>query len=170
MIHPKLKVKLCALAAEQRIIRQMEQKIKQQMDNCRIKVEVAVPTLLPGSVKFLDNPTTTKFGWQTTTRIKGAAQEHIGHILEHHEDLMALKEHRIGTNGRGGLRLESRHTSLAYGFLRGTPYQNIEQWHRPGNAPDLDKIHDMIERFGGPMNRGELDTWYVEPPEDRLAA
>lgn len=52
-----------------------------------------------------------------------------------------LAEHR-----RGVVRFEARHTLLAYGFLRGLEYHQMEQ--KASEAPDWAKVKRMIERYG----------------------
>lgn len=52
-----------------------------------------------------------------------------------------LAEHR-----KGIVRFEARHTYLAYGFLRGLEYHQIEQ--KASEAPDWAKVKRMIERYG----------------------
>lgn len=61
---------------------------------------------------------------------------------ERRKDLQSLlAEHR-----RGIVRHEQRHTLLAYGFLRGTPYLAIEP--KCHEKPDGAKIWKMIDRYG----------------------
>lgn len=52
-----------------------------------------------------------------------------------------LYRHRIDV-----VRLESRHTNLAYGFLRGIDYHRMEQ--KAKEAPDWTKIRKMVEKYG----------------------
>ena len=78
---------------------------------------------------------------------------------EHRKMLMGLKRHRIGWTGNGGLRWETRHAHLAYAFLRDTPYRKLEERVHSGNHPDPEKIHKMVERFGGSRNAGEVEEW-----------
>lgn len=73
---------------------------------------------------------------------------------EHLEVLGDLIAHR-----RGPVRYEARHSGLAYAFLRNVPYRKAENKTREGNAPDMDKIHKMVVRFGGERNQGEVEAW-----------
>jgi len=86
-----------------------------------------------------------------------ATQEN--HRAEHREVQCQLRLHRKGVDGNGGLRWEVRHSNLAYAFLRSVPYRQVEEKYHAGNAPDMDKIHKMVERFGGPRNAGEVEEW-----------
>ena len=52
-----------------------------------------------------------------------------------------LALHRTGI-----VRREARHTHLAYGFLRGLEYRQME--HKAFEAPDWAKVRRMIERYG----------------------
>lgn len=52
-----------------------------------------------------------------------------------------LREHRIDI-----VRYETRHSLLAYGFLRGTPYKQIES--KCDQKPDTEKVWRMIARYG----------------------
>jgi hypothetical protein len=53
----------------------------------------------------------------------------------------SLYRHRIDV-----VRYEARHTNIAYGFLRGRTYAEIE--NKPRTAPNWDKIRRMIEKYG----------------------
>lgn len=52
-----------------------------------------------------------------------------------------LYRHRIDV-----VRVEARHTQLAYGFLRGRTYQQIE--HKAQVEPNWAKVRKMIEKYG----------------------
>ena len=54
---------------------------------------------------------------------------------------IGLREHRIGI-----VRHEARHSHLAYGFLRGRAYLEIE--NKASEAPDWAKVRKMVEKFG----------------------
>lgn len=43
------------------------------------------------------------------------------------------------------VRSEARHTHIAYGLIRGRPYERIE---KPLKAPSWDKVKAMIKRYG----------------------
>jgi hypothetical protein len=53
----------------------------------------------------------------------------------------ALREHRIGI-----VRNEARHTQLAYGFLRGLSYRQIEP--KAHQKPDWVKVEKMVQKYG----------------------
>lgn len=51
-----------------------------------------------------------------------------------------LADHR-----RGVVRIEARHTHLAYGFLRGKEYKQIEA--KAHEAPDWKRVRKMIQKY-----------------------
>lgn len=52
-----------------------------------------------------------------------------------------LREHR-----KGVVRDSARHTQLAYGFLRGREYRQIEpKCHK---SPDFDQVEKMVKKYG----------------------
>lgn len=79
------------------------------------------------------------------------------------------KYHRNGLalHRRTILRNESRHTFLAYGFLRGRTYQQIEKSQRPA---DWDKVRKMVEKYG--VSIGDFDTLrdYAAAKDQQTAA
>ena len=60
----------------------------------------------------------------------------------------SLYRHRIDV-----VRYEARHTNIAYGFLRGRTYAEIE--NKPKTAPNWDKIRKMVEKYGS-----HCQPWY----------
>ena len=52
-----------------------------------------------------------------------------------------LYYHRIGV-----VRYEARHTHLAYGFLRGREYHQIEK--KAHTAPNWEKVRRMVQKYG----------------------
>lgn len=55
---------------------------------------------------------------------------------------IGLADHR-----RGIVRHEARHAQLAYGFLRGRSYKQMEAKCHPGCGPDFSKVKSSIERY-----------------------
>ena len=61
---------------------------------------------------------------------------------EHYGTYNSLRRHRVFD-----LRKEARSTYLAYGFLRGVPYERIEA---PNSSnPNWDAVQRMVEKYGG---------------------
>lgn len=52
-----------------------------------------------------------------------------------------LQDHR-----KGIVRTEARHTHLAYGFVRGLEYHQMESTTH--EAPNWEKVRKMVERYG----------------------
>ena len=52
-----------------------------------------------------------------------------------------LEDHR-----RGIVRTEARHTHLAYGFIRGLEYHQMESTTH--EAPNWEKVRKMVEKYG----------------------
>lgn len=67
----------------------------------------------------------------------------------------SLHLHRAGV-----VRSQSRHTLLAYQFLRGVPYAAVEGKVREGNLPSVLAIANMVRKYGAYADR--TDTVIVE--------
>ena len=52
----------------------------------------------------------------------------------------------LALHRKGIVRNEARHTCLAYGFLRGLEYRQME--HKAFVAPDWAKIRRMVQKYG----------------------
>ena len=81
-----------------------------------------------------------------------------------------LAEHR-----KGIVRHEARHTCLAYGFLRGLEYRQME--HKAFEAPDWARVKRMIERYGlhrgWDGEKGDFEVTYLDAKklkEEQLAS
>jgi hypothetical protein len=61
-----------------------------------------------------------------------------------------LNDHR-----RGVVRDAARHNQLAYGCLRGTPYEKIERYCE--EAPNWGEVRKIAIRFGGDPEK--VDAW-----------
>lgn len=85
--------------------------------------------------------------------IAKAKQRSLSDSVDRHRAARdSLKGHR-----RTVVRHEARHSLLAYGFLRGTPYLAMEmKCHEP---PDWSKVQKIAERFGGRGLDNELKAW-----------
>lgn len=70
----------------------------------------------------------------------------------HYVDYEGLREHRLNV-----VRKHSRLNGLAYGFLRGTPYAQMEaKTHSP---PDFGEIRKLAKRFGAVGDLSRWDQW-----------
>jgi hypothetical protein len=114
-----LKIKIKSLAAEARIIRAEEQKLKR-----RIKRSKKLRRILRKGGTLKGKPLTPE------------RAEELGF------EVHMLKVHR-----KSDVREEARHSLLAYGYMREIPYKQIEQ--RCEDPPNESKISQMVARFGG---------------------
>jgi hypothetical protein len=69
-----------------------------------------------------------------------------------------LNAHRTGT-----VRHHTRHNLLAYGLLRGTPYEIMEK--KCHEAPDFNAVTQHAKRFGG---TDEVITSWIEEAKAHL--
>lgn len=58
------------------------------------------------------------------------------------------------------VRSEARATHLAYGFLRGRQYIQLE--HKAESAPDWKKVESMVKRYGQAGIADHLNEWRGE--------
>ncbi len=71
-----------------------------------------------------------------------------------YEDLRAHRRSAVGGEARASL--------LAYGFLRGRPYAQLEARVDPKGLPDLDHARSIAARFaGGNFSPATWDAWVV---------
>ena len=132
-----LKVKSESLAAEARIIRNMERKYRK---------------------------------WKSRAQKKAYRKEGRERTYQGSPKLReSLRRHRIKV-----VRPEARHTHLAYGFLRGRRYRQIEPRLRDSTPrPDWDRVAAMVAKYGGLDKRDaaqKLAEWSAVPAEAPVEA
>lgn len=72
--------------------------------------------------------------------------------------LQAIKERNsLIDHRRQVVRPEARHSLLAYGFMKGTPYKAMENTCHEG--PDWIRVATLVTRFGGGNSNNELQVW-----------
>jgi hypothetical protein len=77
----------------------------------------------------------------TIIRKEEAKAKRLKHKSERHERaFFGLKSHR-----RNEVRDEARHSLLAYGFLRGRRYSQIE--NQGNSSPDWKRVRQLITKF-----------------------
>lgn len=128
----ELKVKICSLAAEARIIRRLEKQKRDQARRARgWRQAVAV-----------DDKGRAKTKWFKEVDAPDTAQYSDDHLAKY----QSLRAHRILD-----VRKEARASQLAYGFLRGRDYKQMEQ--KCYTEPNWSKVQDIAERFSGEDKR-----------------
>lgn len=73
-----------------------------------------------------------------------------------------LREHR-----KKIVRPESRHTHLAYAFLRGRPYKTVEP--KAHTEPDWIRARKMVERYGVVWEENQTMAEYEKKQKELLA-
>ena len=91
-------------------------------------------------------------------KIKSLAEE--ARIIRKEEKRARRKSIRMGLadHRKGIVRTEARHTHLAYGFLRGRDYHQMES--STHEAPNWDKVRKMVEKYGTHLDWGSEDCGY----------
>ncbi|MEE8114492.1 MAG: hypothetical protein V3T23_09055 [Nitrososphaerales archaeon] len=64
----------------------------------------------------------------------------------------------LALHRKGIVRTEARHTHLAYGFLRGREYRQMERTTH--EAPDWDKVRKMVDKYGSHLDWSSEDCGY----------
>lgn len=79
-------------------------------------------------------------------------------VHDGHPDVrQSLREHRIRV-----VRPEARATHLAYGFLRGLGYRQVEKTVREDNEPNWSRVVQLVSKYGDMDKRvaaQELAEW-----------
>ena len=67
------------------------------------------------------------------------------------------------------VRQEARAALLAYAYLRGRPYHQVE---RPNSTtPDWTNVKRIAKKFGGePFVASNIDDWAIQPEKAAIAA
>ena len=68
-------------------------------------------------------------------------EEQLAKAARQTQKLLSLHEHRVGT-----VRRASRHSQLAYGFLRYVPYEKMERVHH--SQPNWQTVKKEAAKFG----------------------
>ena len=55
---------------------------------------------------------------------------------------------------------EYRSAHLAYGFLRGTAYNKIEEKTKETNRPNFSRVWSIAKKFGGPFKNAEEESQF----------
>lgn len=74
-----------------------------------------------------------------------AAEAKIIRLEEKRAKLGSIRD-GLADHRRGIVRTEARHAQLAYGFLRGKEYKQIEA--KAHEAPDWSRVRKMVQKYG----------------------
>ena len=145
IIH--LKVKICTLASEAKIIHQQEQRLVRQ--KCGIfvsgKTELPfTPTISQESEDFYRKQRIQKKLWKA--KVKSVKTGPVWASLHNHR--------------RNEVRKEARHSQLAYAFLRERPYFLLEKTCY--TQPDWVQVEKIIKRFAGKQDIRVLQQRFEE--------
>jgi hypothetical protein len=135
-----LKIKICSLAAEARIIRNRERKFKKhrylKQRKAAEKSNESQQVLNP---KYRPLPASLE-------ACNGDPRE-----IDRFNTFWGLRNHRME------LRKESRASGIAYGFLRNKPYRRIEA--KAYTKPNWDLVEKTASRFGNKKDMEGFTAW-----------
>jgi len=98
-------------------------------------------------------------------RIKELASE-AKHIRHEAAQCSGMEKWELNHHRTSVVRPAARQYLLAYGYLRGTPYREIERSVK--RPPNWTKIANIIDRFGGDSEG--LKAWRDAPAVEKAAA
>jgi hypothetical protein len=75
---------------------------------------------------------------------------------EHKAIFWGLRQHRQG------LSPESRAANIAYGFLKGRRYLEVENKVKPGNEPNWNRVQVLVKKYGTTKDLEQFDLWKKE--------
>ena len=137
-MHIYLKVKIKTLAAEAQDIRRQERKF-----NIGARARKRLSRALElGSIYRPAMDQREKLSPAMQTRISKKLAHHK--MLQRNERAMkafdGLRAHRVGP-----VRKEARSSFIAYGFLRGLEYSQIEKTNKP---VDWERVESLVKKYG----------------------
>lgn len=158
---PYLKIKVKSLAAEARIIRLAERKLKKP------KLLKTYKTVTVADKQVMERTPNPKYR-PLPASLEACTDDYDRHRFR---TFWGLREHRMM------LRAESRASGLAYGFLRERDYATME--HYAHNKPNWDKIEKVALRFGEDERitkqrfaqwKADAEKWYEDYHPKRSGA
>ena len=145
-----LKVKCMSLAAEQKIIRKQEQQAKRTMNEFKWRKQLQTDSNLNEKqinrlIKKL-NVNSVKRVWDESKAKKNLPKNVDVQVATLSKDFWGMRYHRTVE-----LKQESRCSNLAYAFLRGHSYQDVERLSF--NQPNWPRIERLVVKFGNEDER-----------------
>jgi hypothetical protein len=156
----ELKVKICSLMKEAQIIRRLENKKRREIDILKIRQRLSKSGLSDKQIERITKRALRTMGkivktddikvqkvqdGVDTQKVVARLSKPIdaNWLTSANEQWRTLREHR-----KLDLRSEARSAQLAYGFLRGRSYKEIEAKHRHKHDPDWTRIQEIATKFG----------------------
>ena len=94
-----------------------------------------------------------------------AAEAKIIRLEEHRaktpDARASLHNHRVGV-----VRSATRHTLLAYGYLRGRSYRQLEASCK--RTPDWSVVEKMVQKYGPPAHNTSFEDWRKSEQKESL--
>lgn len=91
-------------------------------------------------------------------KIKSLAEEAKIIRLETKRAKRASIKDGLALHRKGIVRSEARHTHLAYGFMRGREYRQMEP--KAHQEPNWEKVRKMVEKYGTHLDWSSEDCGY----------
>lgn len=165
----ELKVKVVNLADEAKYIRKQEKKARRLSQQHKVWNRIAKLGLEDSEARImfaeLMGAKSKLEPKERSRRISKLPQ--FDTVSVHHETFMSLQGHRRGVVSRA-----SRTAQLAYAFMRGVPYKDVESKVHDNNVLSQESVKyvvDMVRRFGG--NSDGVEQWFkVEEAADAAVA
>lgn len=89
-------------------------------------------------------------------KIKSLAAE--AKIIKHEEQRSkGTTRSSLASHRKNIVRRESRNSHLAYGYLRGRTYKQLEKTCH--SSPDWDRVERMIKKYGPPRHNTSFEDW-----------
>jgi len=164
-MHNYLKVKIMSLAAEAKIIRQQERQRIRKAKYARdlVYLQSTIARLERRIQRYQNAKPVRDFTYLQEELMRLKRQSNTTRVtslsVQYHETIAGgLHQHRIVD-----VRQESRIAQLAYGFLKGKPYDAIEQ--NVYYQPDWKRVEELVMKYGedDPDNRAvRFQVWKTE--------
>lgn len=132
-----LKIKIKSLAAEAADIRRAENKLS---DNHRMRVRMRRAIAMDSQASDMPHVREQLTPEQIERIRKRLARSQARALQGKPEAFWGLRNHRTNE-----VRKEARSSFIAYGFLRGVPYKDVEVTDKP---IDTDRVESLIAKFG----------------------
>lgn len=157
--YTPLKIKVCSLAAESRIIRSTEKMCLQQTRWLNVRLRLTDGnTYTPAQIERIVRHAKVRVTFAAKRAIKPMTDEARDHCIKSlngwEGEFHSLYSHRLG------IKKETRAAHLAYGFLRGTPFKAMEKYSY--TAPPLERAEYHVLKFRGITSEQAVKQRFAE--------